>query len=468
MKISDIKTKAHLQDFLSRHATVKNSQLLQLIDKSQAILGDSSTADLIIRHNFFQKFDILIGKLLASEHLKLIDSVVQNALANKRISLLCEIDKKIGLNDTNIKKLFELELEIDDLIVCLKTCPPHSLVFDNAIQLLKFKELKTQELLFLLNFLNQFLFGKNSIVMSLFYEELHPDLIWNTSEPVKGKQTKSLKELRDYVINKGFKNISEPFYLHFLIDLVVADDQKKLEMNPELKSWTLYELKLKNELNSPVFFLHQFEAIDLSNYGSFDEIWGNFDNATSLNELNIWFNVLKLHLFQVHYFGIENDIDYDKLLSHKLTAGYFKNLHDSNIIEDVPLMSDIFNWPSFNDVKKYLRNFEVNFRSVSPLGDIGYSVAQYAGLSKHERQTKLRDAFLKRDFKQLKEYDWAEKGSHLRLKAIANHIAGQIRMKGHTSQDNSEAIEKWKEDLDYLKSEFYDGKFVDDFIWPTL
>lgn len=474
MQVDEITTKEKLLIYLDRHNTVKTRLVKPLIEKCEKILGDSpKTADFIIKHDFFQKFDKVIEVLLSGDREELRNSIIKSALKNKNILLLCELDKRVELSNQTILKLFKQNLQIDELITCLKISPVYSRVYENAIQYLQSIDLTDKELLFLVQSLNQLLYGQNSIIMSLYYQELNADLIFNSGWPVKTKKSKNLEELRDYIIEKGFKQISNPFLLHFLIDLVLPGYQKKVNriynLNPKQKQWLLHERKFKNELNSEIFLFHQFEAIDKSEYGNFEEIWKHYRNAGSLGELNLWFNAVKLYVFRVHFEGLKNDIDYKELLSNKLTSHYLKGLHDLSVIENIPLMSETFDWPSFRDVKRYLKLFDADLNEISPLGYIGYSVGKSSTLTKNKRRTILRKAFLEEDFEELKEYDWGEKQSPKRLEAIARHIASLIRnFRRQDSKNYNAAIQDWKEDLDYLKSEFYDDKYADEFVWVKV
>ena len=127
-----------------------------------------------------------------------------------------------------------------------------------------------------------------------------------------------------------------------------------------------------------------------------------------------------------------------------------------------------FDWPTTRIVP-YSRRVIVTqkLRDNSPLTILGYKVGK-TGKGKKERLKSLI-ATLHTDFNlnpRLAEFlpDWGEPGSGTRLQKMAKYISMNIypRSAGGRRQ---EAVRDWLEDLQWLKTTFYDDKHT--FKWPV-
>ena len=62
---------------------------------------------------------------------------------------------------------------------------------------------------------------------------------------------------------------------------------------------------------------------------------------------------------------------------------------------------------------------------------------------------------------------WGGAKTGARLKKMAQSIAAFCRSARRRDEDGNDlAIEEWEEDLDWLKTTYYDGKFDRQFKWP--
>jgi hypothetical protein len=131
-------------------------------------------------------------------------------------------------------------------------------------------------------------------------------------------------------------------------------------------------------------------------------------------------------------------------------------------------MNEIFNWPTIHEVRAYIKRFETDFNDYSPLGLMGYTVKQNSNLTKVDRQNILKRAFIDSDFSYIHGYDWGYKGTPNRLKCIASHLTMLIRNAKRRSRNYEQAIERWEEDLDFLKMNFYDERCAVEFYWSKI
>ncbi len=101
----------------------------------------------------------------------------------------------------------------------------------------------------------------------------------------------------------------------------------------------------------------------------------------------------------------------------------------------------------------------------SPLYKMGYSVAQQVDLSSIRRQKILEETFAEKNLPWCisDEYmeDWGEANSRKRLRRIAWHL--HLMMKRF--RRHSEAVARWKGDLEWLKQTYY--KPIHRFRWPS-
>jgi hypothetical protein len=109
-----------------------------------------------------------------------------------------------------------------------------------------------------------------------------------------------------------------------------------------------------------------------------------------------------------------------------------------------------FEWPSLEAVSDGGGTGNLALQTSHPLRSVyRYSVAQ--GISLPQRRNALK---------------WAVRKTELGLEVVANHIAGQIRLKKLQQSDRFErAIACWEADLDWLRREYYEGSPYS-FVWP--
>ena len=105
------------------------------------------------------------------------------------------------------------------------------------------------------------------------------------------------------------------------------------------------------------------------------------------------------------------------------------------------------------------------------LSFLGYRVG-YSGISKRKRHNILIYAFngqLPSVVSSEYMEEWGKPKSGKRLKKMADAVATFARNAQRSEhRDMSEAVRQWVEDLAWLRSEFYDGKFDKKFRWPTV
>jgi hypothetical protein len=106
-----------------------------------------------------------------------------------------------------------------------------------------------------------------------------------------------------------------------------------------------------------------------------------------------------------------------------------------------------------------------DWRDESPLSRMGYSVRSN-GPTTSERQNILRAAFLERiPTKGQESAEWGAPKTGARLRKLANHIAAIARAAQRRAHPPKDAIKRWRDDLAWLKRNFYDGT-VFSFSWP--
>jgi hypothetical protein len=110
---------------------------------------------------------------------------------------------------------------------------------------------------------------------------------------------------------------------------------------------------------------------------------------------------------------------------------------------------------------------EAEWPQVGLLKHMGYKVGS-SGLPPHQRREILRTAFETNNLPKVEspEYmrQWGEAASANRLLKIANSIAAFCRNNKRKRNPSQEAISDWEGDLQWLRKEFYTGRFS--FEWP--
>jgi hypothetical protein len=140
------------------------------------------------------------------------------------------------------------------------------------------------------------------------------------------------------------------------------------------------------------------------------------------------------------------------------------------IREDFKLLNETFQWPKTEAKPGEQPIGQTDWPQVGMLGFLGYSVGQNGEL-RTTRQRILRDLFYKVDLPKVENQayvdEWGTPESGARLRKMAQSIAAFCR--GARRRDEfalSVAIEEWEEDLAWLKTTYYDGKFDRQFQWP--
>ncbi len=138
--------------------------------------------------------------------------------------------------------------------------------------------------------------------------------------------------------------------------------------------------------------------------------------------------------------------------------------------EQAKALDQFFSWPSTAADRGTGSLEQGDWPQVGMLKFLGYSVG-VNGEMKATRQSILRDLF---QMPQLPKVDnqsyvdaWGSAESSARLKKMAHSIAAFCRAARRRDEDAlSVAIDEWEEDLAWLKTTFYDGKFDGQFQWP--
>ena len=353
----------------------------------------------------------------------------------------------------------------------LNNCSIYSRLFAKTVDELKTIDLSNDEILILINNLNQILYGENSILLSLRHPDLNADLMLNTTA-LKENQSRSLRELRGKLQSQALRKMKRSSDLFYFIDLIQLDDlnnlQFELNTNKNLKRWVDFEFSLRNVLKSKISFVSSLEASELTAYADFNELWINYSNSKSKSDIFLSFNLLKQYIIKVICNRLPDDLDYKLLLNNSLMAFYLKGLFELGLISDIPQMDEIFLWPTIHEVRAYVNRFEGDFHDQSPLGLMGYTVRMNSGLTQEDRQNILNRAFIDSDFNYVEYYDWGYKGTPNRLKCIASHLAMLIKNSKRQSRNMDQAIERWDEDLEYLRKEFYDNRCAAEFSWCDI
>jgi len=102
----------------------------------------------------------------------------------------------------------------------------------------------------------------------------------------------------------------------------------------------------------------------------------------------------------------------------------------------------------------------------SPLSLMGYHVGITRGLGPQKRRSILKTAYLDEieelpDAKYMRK--WGRPNQSKRLERIANHIADEIS-KNQNRKNCERALKEWRDDLNWLKKEFYTNRMR--FKWP--
>lgn len=141
-----------------------------------------------------------------------------------------------------------------------------------------------------------------------------------------------------------------------------------------------------------------------------------------------------------------------------------------SIREDIKLLDEAFQWPNTEAEPGETALGPTDWPQVGMLGFLGYSVGQNGEL-RTTRQRILRDLFYKVDLPRVENQayvdEWGAPESGSRLRKMAHSIAAFCR--GARRRDEyamSLAIEEWEEDLAWLKTTYYDGKYDRQFQWP--
>lgn len=146
-----------------------------------------------------------------------------------------------------------------------------------------------------------------------------------------------------------------------------------------------------------------------------------------------------------------------------------------SLLDDINPIDQAFRWPKTEADPGETALGPTDWPQVGMLKFLGYSVG-VSGETKTTRQRILRDLFYKVDLPKVENQayvdEWGAPESGSRLRKMAQSIAAFCR--GARRRDEyamSLAIEEWEEDLAWLKTTYYDGKFdgSDDmrFEWPS-
>lgn len=246
-----------------------------------------------------------------------------------------------------------------------------------------------------------------------------------------------------------------------------------------------------------------FDDFSLPTFGSFSvAIMGSgpFDE----DEMDEFLKSLGIEVFtpdensEIVILGMEGWTDYsiDKLLSDRLNQSlkvysqemfltYLLTGKDPFDLDEDSLMLFTKGHPGFERLLEHFFEWpttfvkppsgsstptETDFAEKSPLGIIGYSVAKAKGKSKKQRHSILSKAFKQNwspgvFLSYPNHNEWGEPDTSTRLYKIASHIAFICKLlKRRRSEVYKTAISRYETDLDWLKGEYYTGRF--DFKWP--
>jgi hypothetical protein len=130
------------------------------------------------------------------------------------------------------------------------------------------------------------------------------------------------------------------------------------------------------------------------------------------------------------------------------------------------LIQQGFPWPT-TDAPGGSGGLEIEPPAVGLLTKHGYRVGR-SGLPEQERRMLLDNIYLDELMPvNSSEYmaEWGRPKTGPRLQKLAEVLAAETRSAKRRSTDLSTAIEQWEADLEYLRREYYVGRY--DFSWPT-
>lgn len=141
-----------------------------------------------------------------------------------------------------------------------------------------------------------------------------------------------------------------------------------------------------------------------------------------------------------------------------------------SIREDIKLLDEAFQWPNTEAEPGETALGPTDWPQIGMMKFLGYSVG-VNGETKITRQRILSDLFQKVNLPKVDSQayvdEWGAPESGARLRKMAQSIASFCR--GARRRDEyalSLAIDEWEEDLAWLKTTYYDGKFDRQFQWP--
>jgi hypothetical protein len=128
-----------------------------------------------------------------------------------------------------------------------------------------------------------------------------------------------------------------------------------------------------------------------------------------------------------------------------------------------------FEWVDLGQPPDSKRPAEVAWRDEGMLSAVGYHVGK-AGSTVEHRHRVLAELFHEERLREVRSLayvrSWGRPDSATRLSQIAHSIARQWRLRSARQDDDGEALGDWEGDLEWLRREFYDGKFDNCFEWP--
>tara|TARA_R100001143_G_C3361001_1_gene135703 strand:- start:8939 stop:10366 length:1428 start_codon:yes stop_codon:yes gene_type:complete len=473
MKFSKIKSKTYLNTYLENNQTVKDELIKPLIIKIKQLCNTGDEiASVIVSYRFFGKIELVLNSIDRKGENRLLKKIIRLVAQRKDIETLSYIDKRhFELEEYIVQNIYKEDLELRDLFNCVVIPESTSKIREIANKKLRETKLNNEQFISLINSLNSVLYLGSSLTA-----ELGNDLHENYSRSIsinhsKGNSDRSLLDLRSFLICEYAQMmINQTWALVYLSDLIIEDDLKELQniLPPNVISWFRYENKLKQLFQESTITDSYWVDEEEINYGAdFNHIWDLFIDSNDAFNFEYLFNIIKLKILYNEIF-IQSDLDFLKLLNHTITANYIKVLYDLGIITKVPNMGEIISWPEWSDVKNYFKRFDADLREAGPFEYIDYRVGKSSSLSIHQRQQKLRDAFLTEDFTGLDNYDMGLKGSPKRLQRISKHLIWLIRNAHRKSSDMTQAISDWENDLEFLRNEFYDDKCAAEFLWSDI
>lgn len=169
------------------------------------------------------------------------------------------------------------------------------------------------------------------------------------------------------------------------------------------------------------------------------------------------------------------EIQFRRLISEDLRAGVVQRLVElGKERQGEEAREPDFEFPS-TDVQEARR------RGRSRLGDVdwkesgllslsGYRVGEARGVPKDRRRKVLNYVFLKDDLGDVDDPEyaasWGDPKSSARLQKLSETLAAFVRTAKRNPANMSRAIADWEEDLEYLKTTFYDN--WGGFPWPDV